>query len=381
MRYQRPVRNAHTLVEMLVVAAMSVLIMYLIAWCFQQGLGSFSNAKSQVDLMDRQAIVMTVLARDLEAEHFLSEDGKPDSVKVSGQRLDKLYTSGGTAYGYTPPRAGYFSARSLPVGNGNNFSEGFDGNGFTSSRSSDHFLAFTMILKGGPGHHTFDAEVPYGSKYRYVGRAGEVAYFLVDTGDRTPGGYPLYTLKRRQRLVALTDDDAPAYNSAVASSDSVEVMVTNGGKMRTLRDLTIPTTFPNSVRLVPFAPLTTDSVRYGDDTLLSNVISFEMKFTGPTANAYWPSDPKSKLWPRPVYSPTGGQSNPDTPYDNLPFDGNFDTFSTLPNKWYDAKNVAVDAATQSSPMKPLRITGVMIRLRSYDPNTRSTRQTTRSFSL
>ena len=58
--------------------------------------------------------------------------------------------------------------------------------------------------------------MPVGSGNQYFGTAAEVTYVLVPNGILTAGGYPLYDLVRRQRLTALTSDDAPAYQSALS---------------------------------------------------------------------------------------------------------------------------------------------------------------------
>jgi hypothetical protein len=155
---------------------------------------------------------------------------------------------------------------------------------------------------------------------------------------------------------------------------------TNGlNTMAMLSDLTIPQGFVNSCRLpgptfTPYGGGGTPSARFGADKLMSNILSFEIKFTGvasPTLGA--------NFWPRPF------PGNTDAPYDTLPFDGNFDTFSTQANtpatppapavNWNLATNLAT-TGTVARPLKQIRITGVQIRLRAYDPKTRSTRQTT-----
>lgn len=329
-------RRGTTLVELMVAAAMSIMVMWLLTWCYQQGLASFSNTKAHGDLMDQERMVTSVMTRDLKADHFLEEDGKPNrGRRVRDQRLDQG--------GYTPPRSGFFWAKS-PLNSG--FDEGIDGDSFQSTRSTSHALQLTVILPGGPPENMFNADVPiYGAPL--YGRAAEVTYFLSPSG-RSPGGYQLYNLIRRQRLCALTTDDAPAYNQklsslGVSAPDATEVMaVTNTPTILTLGNLTVPANrlFPlNLTNAVPIA-----TYRLGEDILMSNVTSLEIKFTGQggTVAAPWPA-----AFP----------GNSDYPYDNLPANGQFDTGS--PNT--SAK---------------VRITGAMIRLRAYESRTRITRQTT-----
>jgi hypothetical protein len=380
----RRTRRGVTLVEMLVAAALCISGMWLLSWLYQQGLDSFRQARSQADLTAQQRMVTTILTRDMQYPFFLDEDGKPNrGRRLSDQRTD-LALSGG----YTPPRGGYFFARSRPAAFEVDPFQAADG--FASSRSVDHVLQFTVLLPGGSNFQQFSAEVPVGSASQYYGTAAEVSYYLRPAGF-TPGGVPLYDLYRNQRLAARTTDDAPAYRVPASYPDAPDVMVVAGGAMRTFGELTVPTGFGTSYRLQPMAnppvvpqvPFPSTNPRYGEDKLMSNVLSFEVKFTGPAATlgyGMWPSDPGSNVWPRPAIPPAPGPSlpqglpNSDYPYDNLPFDGQFDTFTTLVAGWQ--ANVAKVGGNSAAPMKPLRITGVQIRLRTYESRTRSTRQTT-----
>jgi hypothetical protein len=97
--------------------------------------------------------------------------------------------------------------------------------------------------------------------------------------------------------------------------------------------------------------------RMGDDRLMSNVLSFEVKFTGTSSAIAWPA-------------PFPGNS--DYPYDNLPYDGKFDTHSQRV-AW---QSDVATAANQTGRIKQIRITGVMIRIRALDVRTKTPRQTT-----
>jgi prepilin-type N-terminal cleavage/methylation domain-containing protein len=380
MMHARRSRRGFTLVELLVAAAMMILGMWLLSWVYQQGLESFRQARAQADLTAQQRMVTSVLTRDLHAAHFADEDGKPNR----GRRLSDQTQMWFDPAGYTPPKGGFFRAGSFDSTVAGNTPEGSDLDGFASSRSTNHFLQFTAILPGGPSHQLFSAEVPAnsGSSGQYFGTAAEILYYLTPNGQATPGGLPLYDLCRQQRLVARDNDDAPAYAGAVAwltasPPDNVnEVMVltqdaSGNPKMATLAEVTVPMdqTGANGklgVRLrgpSTFTPLATTSARYGSDRLMSSVLSFEVKFTGASA------DP-NMIWPRPF------SQNSDYPYDTLPYDGVIDTFSdqVAPN-WKAPTNYA-SGTNVTGPLKPLRITGVQIRLRTYDARTRSTRQTT-----
>ncbi len=320
-------------------------------------------------------MAITALKRDLSADHFLDEDTKPNNGrKLSDQRTDRLFeyvdasrTPPQRIAGYKPPKSGYFFAYS-PRGYDNvfNFDEGNDSDGFRSSRSGNHILQFTVIMPGGAPENTITADVPYRSSNQIIGRAAEVAYFLVPDGT-TPNGVRKYHLVRRQRLCALNGDDAPAYSSmfspgppagiaaGAAPTDPPEVMAMRSTtQVFNLNDLTFAGN--RVIRSV------ITQHRIGEDILLSNVTSFEVKFTGSSGTVAWPT---------PFLS-----GNSDYPYDNLPFDGAYDTFNQGPN-WDLASNMAGSSVgPTTAPLKRIRITGVQIRLRTWDPQTKSTRQTT-----
>jgi hypothetical protein len=345
------IRRGATLVEMLVAAAMSIMIMWLLTWCYQQGLASFSNTKSHADLMDQQRQVTSVMTRDLLADHFLTEDGKPNGGRMVRDQLP----------GSQPPKSGFFYAYSP----GPTYDEGFDTDGFASTVSTNHVLQFTAILPGGPAEQMFNADVPFATASPIFGRAAEISYYLVQSGQ-TLGGTTLYNLIRRQRLCALTTDDQPAYNQMLSRqtpsppypiqpADAYEVMAVNppiGANppnvptIFTLSNLTIQANRLNVSG--PYRQIS--NYRIGEDILLSNVVSFEVKFTGSSTTG---------TWPRPLLN------NPDYPYDNLPIGngltGTFDTATITTSK--------------------IRITGVQIRLRTHDTKSRTTRQTTTIINL
>jgi hypothetical protein len=383
MKRTQSIRRGVTLVELLVAAAMCIMGMWLLTWLYQQGLESFRQARAQADLTSQQRMFTQMITRDLEADHFESEDNdKPNGGKrVRDQWLHQIKPDPAdpTKFtGYKPPKRGYFRAGSFPIDNVNNISEGSDLVA-DSSRSTNHFLQFTVILQGGSNFQQFSAEVPANQRAQYFGTAAEVTYFLYPTGEKLNGNYPLYDLYRKQRLVARNTEDATAFNPAIQNALSLtppdnvaEVMVLKGNQIATLEDLTVPQgPYAATYRLTAFTPNAAGSARFGEDKLLSNVLSFEIKFTG---NGILPD---GTPWPRPFATP-----NTDYPYDTLPFDGNFDTFSQQADQpgmpvipWNSMTNLATQTNT-TLPLKQIRITGVQIRLRTFDTKTRSTRQTT-----
>jgi hypothetical protein len=411
-------RRGTTLVELMVAAAMLILGMWLLVWLYQQGMASFLQAKSAADLTTQERNVATVMTRDLGAQFFLDEDPRYtgggvrlNGRRLSDQRMDLVNATGG----WMPPRGGFFWARSRPFGNSyyDSTSTSYKPNaytvidsgpgpgpptdldGFTSCRSADHCLQFTMFLPGGSNYQLIGAElqVGVGQRKQFFGTAAEVTYALVFNGLSTaptatnPTGTPLYNLIRRQRLTAYNLDDQPVYLSAATTGDTAgdtvaDVMTTNGtgGSLTMLTALDL--TNPANRLAVPVLPqpgascaIQSPSTRVGEDCLMSNVLSFEIKFTGPStplAAGSWPTDPTSTVWPRPFVPFTG---NSDYPYDYLPFNGEFDTSMRVANVSSQVAT-ATPTANHALPIKPIRITGVMIRLRAYDVKYQSTRQTT-----
>lgn len=406
MKRNHLTRRGMTLVELLVAAAMCIMGMWLLTWLYQQGLESFRQARSQADLTTQLRMFTQTITRDLTADHFERQDDKPNGGKrVSDQRLDQmtLYADPKDAKkflvgGYTPPKRGYFRAGSYPIDKTNNVSEGTDPAFVAdSSRSTNHFLQFTAILSGGSNFQQFSAEVSANSTNQYFGTAAEITYYLVPSGQMA-GTTPLYDLYRCQRLVARNREDADAYDKDMkqptGKTDASEVMVlkpnpnpmplpTDPPKvMATLEELTFQGI--GGVRLQgPTFPKNT--VRVSEDKLISNVISFEVKFTGTIAMTPNPNpnppmipgirQPDLTILSLPEWPTKASSGNNDYPYDTLPLGGTFDTCSTLVTDWQLATNVA-SSGNEGRDLKPIRITGAQIRLRIFDQKTRSTRQTT-----
>lgn len=371
-------RRAFTLVELMVTITIVLIMMSILATASSIAADAFRGAKVQGDFVAQERAALAVLRRDLQFPHFLEEDGKPNlGRRLSDQRLDKLTVSGTTLTGYKPPKSGYFYAESTKVDNVWNFDELSDGDGFQSSRSGNHVLQFTIIVPGGAPEDTLIADVPFQTTSPpVVGRTAEVAYFLVANGT-TPGGVNKYKLIRRQRLAAFNDDDKPAYSGLVAPialTDASEVMTayrdpptSPPNRVSHLNDLTLAKHRLGG-SLAPARGAITGN-RIGEDVLLTNVTSFEVKFTGTTGTT---GTPAGFTWPAPF------TTNSDYPYDNLPLDGKFDTFHQAAG-WDTVTAVAsnlANATNTTRALKKIRITGVSIRLRCWNPNSKSSRQTT-----
>ena len=411
-------RPGFTLVELMVSAAVCVLIMAILATVFQLSIDTMRQMKSTGDLMTQLRAAGEVVKRDLQADHFAEADNKN---KLSDQSLDKLRVDDtmpinppppGTPgrfvlRGWSPPaNGGFFRIKSTPAPltptpGSAAVTEGQDGDGLLSSRATDHYLHFTSILDASDGN-------PYTAVVNgrpYTKRAAEIAYFLDPTESGTTGGTgttKLYHLIRRQRLAATSPSDLTA--DPLPASDPAVISVRPSGAnyvVNTLADLTNPNNrLGGGVGAHPklaagndtqLATISASPNLIGDDILISNVISFEVKVQW-QANA----DPKLPTSANPVAFP----GNTDDPFDALPpvpTAGNttltgqrvFDSWTagstTMANPadpiWsdLDPTSGSFKAGANGKPNAiPLliRVKAVQIHIRVFDPKLKTTRQMT-----
>src|SRR5437762_910038 len=81
-----PPRRGFTLIEVLVAAGLSMLIMAVVTMAFQRGMDTLSQLKSVGEMQQRMRNFEMAMRADLDADHFESRYGG----KVSDQRLDLL---------------------------------------------------------------------------------------------------------------------------------------------------------------------------------------------------------------------------------------------------------------------------------------------------
>jgi prepilin-type N-terminal cleavage/methylation domain-containing protein len=320
MRTRPTTRPAFTLVEMMIAIALTLVVMLIIAQTFASATKVFSDLRTAGQLQERTRGAAAVIRRDLEAEHF---DG-PFTPGLSGprvgdQRLDRP--------GWTPPARGYFEMRQFLNGlNQTGYIEPIanpvpDSEGLASTRSDTHFLRFTVKLPDVPAAELYCAElqkapVPAGEPFAddtnpntkfnsypipgstlVYSRWAEIEYWLQPSpGDVTPAtnngpSLQLYSLRRRVRLLA------PAGKTyLVATGRSQQLMtlypdvamfgpmgpgpVPGSELLRVLGpdDVNNPTfrlPLPPQVSMKP--NVLGQVVPTGDDVLLTDVISFEVK--------------------------------------------------------------------------------------------------------
>lgn len=401
-------RGGFTLVELMVSAAVCVIIMAVLATAFQTGIDTMRSMKSTGDLMTQLRSAGEVIKRDLKTDHFIG-DSNGIGRRLSEQRLDQLQVTdtmpmqpAGTPGkyqlgGWAPPKEGFFRIKSTPSSD-----EGFDGDGLQSSRATDHYMHFTSILLP-EDTNPYTAGV---GTQKYITRTAEIAYFLDPSPTGSAGTSPLYHLIRRQRLLAKNSSDQAGFqgidatqyptwgrgllNARAAGSNYV---------INTLADVNDPTlpapnAFPNlrlgrSVGANPttagddgtLATLSGNTNIVGDDILISNVISFEVK-------VLWQSPTNSVLpasaYPAPrAFSPGVATENP---FDSLPACPNgsaagsyvFDTWAqiTTPGRWDNVDQTTGALSGPGVPPLAIRVKAVQIRLRVYDPKLKNVRQMT-----
>jgi len=348
-QHPRPARPGFTLVELMVSAAICVIIMTILAVCFQTGIDAMREMRSAGDMTDQLRAAGEVMKRDFLADHFLPAENVP-GVLNQGRRLsDYQFQAGATA---ASVRGGFYQISS-PA----SFIEGQDGNGFNSTRADPvstgtpqgHTVWFTSVLPGGSEANVYSAVSPAATGQLYSSQAAEICYFLAGfgTSPNTPtgsaNGIPTYNLYRRQRLVAMDTITQAALQQAVAADTSAaEVFSLYQPPMGTPTVNTMADVPANGGKRPAFPSVLSSANRYGDDILLSNVISFEVKPT-------W--QPTTSITPFPA--------NSDYPYDNLAaFSNQFDTATTPP---------------------AIRVVGIQIRVRVYDPKLKTARQATYVF--
>jgi len=232
-------RSGFTLVEMLVAAAVSIMLMVILTQAFAAGLDMFRRMRAQGNMQERLRMASITMRDDLTRPHFGTGGANLTSDGLSAKDIHQAYSGGWNpeTYGYFRISQGQmsdftgtpimeFGAGGLPLP----FAlEGTDPEGLIYTRASTHFIAFTVRRNGEtynemfrcrdfvravpdapPGPYVFPRDFVFPSDYRedisgtesyFTSRWAEVAYFLAPTNSTTGGGVPLFTLHRRAKLL------------------------------------------------------------------------------------------------------------------------------------------------------------------------------------
>ena len=306
-----------TLVELMVAMALIILMLSIMSQAFVIATGTMQGLKEVADMQEKIRPAITLLQRDLGANHF------EGSKKLS----DPEFWDNG------PPKEGYFmlwqdQAFEPVIGVEPSGNEGaYNGVSFRRSAAlANHMLAFTVKLPGKSPNDFFESSLGASFGNIFFNGAGtpigmtdsnirrfesnsnlihsdwaEVAYFLgphnagatpvIDgntDGKTNPPSLPYFNLYRQQRIVLpnlnipITGVVLPAINAAIKEEISCE---TSTGTFNKPSDLTVPwkrmgnrTLNHLGNRAGPlFSEFVNPSSKVNTDIIATNVISFDVK--------------------------------------------------------------------------------------------------------
>ncbi len=439
-RIARTRRPGFTLIEVLVAAGLCMLIMVVMTQAFAAGIDTFSVLKSTGELQERLAVAGTVLQTDLAGTHLENQVGEP--TRVSGIRFDKINVPGFEQTA-RPPFRGFFRIQQESV----SALEGVDPDTIPSTKADGsankgHILHMAIKLPGTRQDRAFTTKLPnafwdntdpnYGnapypalrgtqfltnlqsSKNDYPVQWAEVAYFLnpTSTGTTASGTTQLYSLHRRIRILTANDNSSiswlpyqvalPGMSCNRATSPPVppgqEKLLNGPG------DITVPDnrlggklgarSATSAATIDDFAPLGT-----GDDILLSNVISFEIKANwdaGPGAlSPGWNTPNEAPFDDLPPYQSQAISATYPSGSGNPSFSRSIDlakprVFDTWTERqphanWAQPAILTNPGNPQPPPVfapnpsyvpLPIRLKAIQIKLRIYDPKNKLARQIT-----
>ena len=385
-------RRAIGLVELMVAMALCIGIMWILAESFKLGLDMTRELRSTGKMVNHLDGAKAIMTSDLAKDHFLREQRPGSGPRLSQQRLDWL-TKTGT--GWAPPAAGFFRILSpAPIATAT------DADGFSMNTATTCALHFTSVL---PATERNLYTVKASNGLTYSSRAAEIAYFLVDANKSTSAnGQRLYKLIRRQRLVAVSNDEVSQLRPAITSAADTEVIAgkfdTNPALIRVftladIRDPSIPpapslrmridaTTMPGGTG-APGPHFGPGHPREGEDLLLSDVLSFEVQVDW-SPNVGNPTVASDEIAPANTIAARTPPTNWDYPFDSLALagnSGNSTLYPTMPDGLFDTWapitnwNTFGTASATAIPLA-IRVKQLKITLRIFDSSTKQTRQST-----
>ena len=400
MRIRTRSRTGFTLMELLVSTALILFIMAIISQMFGSGSKIFTALRTNAQLQSNARSGINIIRKDLAQEHFEGpyHRGGPN---LGDQRLDLA--------GWRPPRAGYFEIfQGIPSGYEPGPPLGFlpDGEGNYSTRANTHSLKFTIRLPDVNAaelncalYHPRLAQNGDVNAYRVFApllyaRWAEVHYFLVQTGS-TNGGSPVFSLRRRVRLLPPKTVDILLSQAEVAqiaadmSSQKYPDVISP-----IISAAPSPPYPPNSffakvpgpelLNIVAGSRIPSGVVHpTGDDILLTDVISFEVKAAwiyNPIFNSFTANSSSVPYFANPDF-------NTDEPFSDLrpstlrPSAGrHFDTGYQTDNIDWDNPAPASSGFLWANPANPIpsriNIRALQIKIRLWDPRAEQARQIT-----
>jgi hypothetical protein len=401
-------RQGFTLVEMMVVVALTMFIMLILSTAFSTALETFRQLKAIGDMQDQLRTATNMLRTDLSADHF---EGK--------RRLSdpNFWTLG-------PPREGFFRLTQVPNTQGYDAPEGVDADGIVSRRRVGHILHFTVKRRGRNPSDFFSATIPTvpspnnplallpnpDGRFQDPGSIVfnsqwvEVIYFLYPNG-LTANGTPLYGLYRQQRVVV---PDPSLLNTTNTTVSGTPMSITTWSGPQLTSYLNAYSCFPingnfslyfNSpssltiperrfgMQLVSGKPAYNTNLLVprsngngnatGDDLVMTNVVSFDVQVLPPSTPSTYaqvlnPVNPQSPaLFDLSVPSGYGAVTTPPQPF--------FDTWSFVQDELganYSDQSLIPKYGGPAPPPTTITIQGLQITLRVWDARTQQTRQVT-----
>jgi prepilin-type N-terminal cleavage/methylation domain-containing protein len=400
-RLSMSARHAHrcgfTLVEMMVAMALTVFVMVILSECFVAGLETFSGLKAIGDMQEQLRTATNMLRADLSADHFEGNRRLSDP-NIRTERI----------------REGFFEIGQQRTGPGDppfppmpGLAGAFEGseNGVPSIRATEHWLHFTVKMRGNARDRFFAAPAPgLGNLAPNLGHQSpdvlfqespnvlhsawaEVAYILLPTGStinpqvapelgKAFGGTVLYALYRcvyvivsdtsvvNARGLEVRADGSPYVNIAgqilapAPARKSVMRFLNPNEQASSHAGRTFnPYLYFQMGRAAPHE--TSEILPRGAALVLSNVVSFYVQvLKSPSATGEF-DDLNLRVF----------DSRTNKIWLNLPFDtAHYVNAASLPPVF--------SVAPPTPPPPPYTITGLKIVLRIWDPKSRLTRQVT-----
>jgi prepilin-type N-terminal cleavage/methylation domain-containing protein len=326
-------RQGFTLVELMVSLALIIFIMAILTEAFSAGLAAFRQLKAIGDMQERMRSVAIVLRNDLKADHFF-DTNRTNATRLSD--IDLRNAGVPPSSGFFRIVQQWKNNSPQDPRTYNSILEGTEtlaGFNMPSTRATDQWLAFTCKVPPSaatdqtPRPETFhstpvpaalglDTPSPPSSYAAYYTPGGgvmnsqwyEVAYFLKSTGQ-SAGSTSLFALYRRERVIYPQVPPPAATNTLAAAafaaypglsvspyaSAGVSPVNTPGTTTTPPPGATTSITEPRrrlgmdgtTLAGVPAAggpsnwdlydQLGSTSAQAGDDLLMSDVISFDIK--------------------------------------------------------------------------------------------------------
>ena len=421
-RHQERVRSAFTLVEMLVATAATLILLGIVMTMFEI-LGEAVNESRTVGELEAQLRTVSTL---------LQQDLLGTSVKADSRGL--------TCPADSSTGNGYFEVIEGPNTDlWDSSGSGFDKSGTTPgplNSSDDRIVGDTddllFFTTQSISQEPFSGN--FGINSTTTSADAEVVWFCKPTPNSS--NPTLYTLYRRCLLVVGQFPESPfdSQGSKPYTSDFFELYdlsarceVSNGNQrmqLNTLQDLLLRRNrfahYDFSMTDPPFVlasviatrpVLAFSGSRIGEDMLMTNVLSFDVRLLDPTASErrlgvtrltpgdkdYWAASLNSGS--SPIYVDLGyNSSNTTSTPANSDFSGygmnnhrlqatktTHRTWDTWSNSYTtngidddlisDVNNISIDNSTESPPY-PSQLQGIQITIRCYDPSSKKIRQTT-----